>query len=212
MYRHVLGSKKRMAWQPVLAAAVMALTFGSATVQGAGPGADAPSLKVGDQWKFERVDRRTGVAAGEFLRTITAVTPSKIEGTENNEKFAMTADLNVIESSVSVQSGNVKYLNFPLEVGKKWSFAYAATNKTTGRKYSYQIDASIVAQEKVKVLAGEFDAFKIEYKGVFTGERLNRRIIQTNWYAPAARAPVRIEFDDTANNWAQQLVEVQLQP
>jgi hypothetical protein len=212
MDRHALRSKVSVAWQRVLAAAVVALTVGSATAQGAGPSADAPSVRVGDQWKFERVDRRTGVKEGEFLRAITAVTPSKIEGTENNEKFAMTADLNVMESSIGVQSGNVKYLDFPLQVGKKWRFEYASTSKASGRKYSYQIDASIVAQEMVRVPAGEFDAFKIEYKGSFTGERLNRRIVQASWYAPAARAPVRIEYDDTVNNWAQQLVEVQLQP
>lgn len=175
---------------------------------------DAPTAKVGDQWKFETRDRRTGLKESETLRTVVNVSSSQVEGTENGGNFVATPDLNLLETPTVALSGEVKYLVFPLEVGKKWAFKYDLTNKVSGVKAQWQLDAAVVAYEKVKVQAGEFDAFKIEYKGYWNNRTTSRngRVVLTSWYAPAARTVVKTEYDDTYSRNTRELVEVKLQP
>lgn len=205
-----------MGWfaRAALAAALVS-TIGAAAAQGGAPTlAQAPVFKVGDRWKFERNDRRTGAKEAEFTRTITAVSATQIEGTDNSAKVAFNTDLSVIENGAATYKGDTRFVAFPLAVGNKWTFKYDVVNKTNGTPSRWQLDATVVGYEKVKVPAGEFDAYKIEYKGYWNNDRNNRngRVAQTAWFAPAARATVRTEFDDTYSNWVQQMVELQLQP
>lgn len=176
--------------------------------------AEAPSVKVGDQWKYETRDRRTGQKESEALRTVVSVNASRIEGTENNGAFVATLDMNVLETSRYTNTGEVKYLNFPLEIGKKWSFKYDTISKMSGGKGEWQLDAEVVAFEKTKVQAGEFDTYRIEYKGFWNNrsQRTNGRFVITNWYAPSARTTVKSEFDDGYAKSTTELVEVQLKP
>lgn len=191
-----------------------AVFIGVAVAQSGVPRAEVPVVKVGDRWKIEQSDRRTGIKESEFDRRVTAVTASQIEGTENNGKFVWTLELNILESSIATSSGEPKQFAFPLEVGKKWDYKFAYVSKVTARKFRDQLDANVVAYEKVKVAAGEFDAFKIEYKGYRNNDTSGGgvRLKMTTWYAPAARCAVKIEFDDGFENWVRQLVEFQLQP
>ena len=144
---------------------------------------------------------------------VTSVTTSQIEGTFNNGKFVFTRELNTIESPVFSRTGD-RYLAFPLEVGKKWDFKYDQVNKTNPNTSRWQLDASVAAYEKVKVASGEFDAFKIEYKGSWSSNTSGRsgRVIGAFWYAPAARNVVKGEIDDGYESIVRELVEFQLQP
>ena len=193
-----------------------ALYLGAPLAQGGAPRADVPTLKVGDRWKYEQNDRRTGLKESELERKVTSVTASQIEGTENDGKFVLTADLSTVESSVFVATGDNKQFSFPLEVGKKWEYKYSFANKLNPGKGRRQLEANVVAYEKVKVPAGEFDAFKIEYTGFWNSDTNRRpnsgRLTSTSWYAPAARGVVKVEFDDGSNSWVRQMVEMQLQP
>lgn len=201
-------------WCRVGLAFSCALNLGAAQAQAGAPRAEAPSVKVGDRWKVVQTDRRTGLKENEFDRTVTAVTASLIEGTENGGKFVWTTDLNTLESSLVTLSGDPKQLSFPLEIGKKWDYKFTFANKLNAGKGRQQVEAQVVAYEKVKVPAGEFDAFKIEYKGFWNNDtnRSSGRVKTTSWYAPAARSPVKVENDDGFNNWTRELVEIQLQP
>jgi len=201
-------------WCREVLAVACAFHLGTAIAQGGAPRAEAPTVKVGDRWKSEQTDRRTGAKESEFDRRVTAVTESRIEGTENDGRFVWTSELNALESSVSSISGDPKGLSFPLEVGKKWDYKFSYVNKLNAGKGRQQLSAHVVAYEKVKVPAGEFDAFKIEYTGFWNNDANNRsgRFKNTGWYAPAARSVVRFELDDGYNNWVRQLVEFQLQP
>ena len=176
--------------------------------------ADVPAIKVGDRWKFETRDRRTGVKESELIRTVTAVTASQIEGTENNGKFVATLELSSLETPTAVSSGDARYLAFLLELGKKWEFKYDVSNKTAAGKARWQVEAAVVGYERIKVPAGEFDTFRIEYKGFFNNSASgkNGRLVMTNWYAPAARNYVKREFDDTYYRTVTELVEYELQP
>lgn len=182
--------------------------------QTATPKAEAPQIKVGDYWKQEQKDKRTGSRESETSRTVSAVTQTAIEGTENDGKFSMTPELNPVESTSTLVTGEPRFLNFPLEVGKRWSFKYNFSNKTNQNKGRVQLDAEVVAYEKVTVAAGSFDAFRIETKGYWNNDatRGNGRSKSTYWYAPTARTVVRTDYDDGYNNWTRELIEYRLQP
>lgn len=201
-------------WLRFVLLALVASFAGTAFAQGGASRVELPTVKVGDRWKSEQSDRRTGVKESEFDRKVTSVTASQIEGTENDGKFVWTPELNVVESPTIVITGDAKILSFPLEIGKKWEFKYGFANKLNATKVRWQLDATVVAYEKVKVLAGEFDALKIEYKGFWNNDTTGRngRLKLTNWFSPATRSVVKTEYDDGYNNWVRQLVEFQLQP
>ena len=201
------GLRAALAFSAFLAAAS---AMGQAPVTPASP----PEIKVGDRWKHEQKDKRTGTKEAETTRTVTAVTATLIEGTENGGKFAMTSELNPVESTTIVNTGDPKFLNFPLELGRKWSFKYSFVIKTSGSKGRSQLDAEVRAYEKVTVPAGSFDAFRIEASGFWNNDTSGRngRSKSIYWYAPSARAVVRTEYEDGYNNWVRELVEFQLQP
>jgi hypothetical protein len=176
--------------------------------------ADRPEVKVGDKWRF--VVSEGGVKS-DCAWAVTSVTPVKIEGTENGKPLTLTADLNVIDSTGCATNDDIKdserkFLNFPLEVGKKWSFT---------KKWPWHSDfpylnakVAVAGYEKVQVAAGEFDAFKVEAKFVWMwccAPPTESNI--TYWYAPAARAIVRFEYRDSYYpSSTTELAEFELQP
>lgn len=204
-----LNASKRL-WLGALAI----FAAGVANTQPVSPRAEAPNIKVGDRWKTEQKDRRTGVKELETARSITAVVASQLEGLENDGKLLMTSELALIESPTVVITGDAKVLNFPLEVGKKWDYQYSLRNKVTGVSSRLQLESSVIGYEKVKVPAGEFDAFRIQAKGFWNNDSTGRngRLQTTHWYAPAARSIVKTEYEDGFNNWIRELTELQLQP
>lgn len=206
---HSLDSAKKL----VLGILLISV-LGVASAQTPPPRSEAPIFKVGDRWKLEQKDRRTGVKESDLAREITAVSATQIEATENDGKLIMTPELAVIESPTVIITGEAKALSFPLELSKKWDYKYSFKNKVSGNAGRWQLDANVVAYEKVKVPAGEFDAFKIEYKGYWNNltSTRNGRLQSTSWYAPSARAVVKTEFDDGFNSWVRELTELQLQP
>jgi hypothetical protein len=198
----------------VLPALLLACCPWLATAQ-TGPRADAPSFKVGDRWKFETRDSRTGVKGADLTREIVSVSATQIDALEDGAKATLTPELGTIESaSVVITGGNSKPLSFPLEIGKKWEYRFSLRNKVNGMIARWQLEAVVVGFEKMKVAASEFDAFKIQSKGFYNNEttRVNGRIVQTYWYAPAARTIIKSEFDDGYNTSVRELTELQLQP
>lgn len=98
---------------------------------------------------------------------------------------------------------------YPLEVGSKWSGEYAGFTEDTGDKWKSKAQCEAVAFEKVKVVAGEFDAFRIECVDnwrammVFSGEKKS-----TRWYAPKLGTVVKVVHDDP--KWNYQLTAYKL--
>jgi len=195
-----------------VSALALALLAGSALAQNA----DRPNVKVGDQWQFVMY---YGIPSTEPNRAwvINSITPAGIEGTENGEPLMLTPDLNVLESPRHKDS-NPKALSFPLEVGKQWRYTSDWVFKVKGSKGSSVVDVAVVGHEKVKVPAGEFDAFKLVAKGIIRGvSGINSQIAgETNttyWYAPAARAIVKsVSHNPYIGISTVELVEFHLQP
>lgn len=175
---------------------------------------EAPTVKVGDTWKFETRDRRTGLKESDSLRTVTSISASQIEGTDNDGKFVALPGMNYIETSTFVLSGDLKQLIFPMELGTKWDYKQKYTNKATSVVVRTQADVHVTAYEKIKVAAGDFDAFKIEHKGYWNNDssRRNGRFTRISWYAPSAKSIVKTEYEDGFNNTVTELLELRLQP
>jgi len=158
--------------------------------------ADAPSVQVGDQWQFV-VYYTVPSTTPNRSWIITSVAAARIEGTENGEPLILTTELNVLESPRDRLS-NPKGLNFPLEVGKKWRYESDWLFKSKGSKGTFISDVAIVGYEKIRVPAGEFDAFKLVAKSAVRGisginSTIDAETTHTYWYAPAANAIVRSE-------------------
>ncbi len=180
-----------------------------------GAGADRPDIKVGDRWKFQCVDYY-GVKS-ERLWLVATVDQSGIKATENGKSLLLTSDLNEMESPRRKDS-NRMLLSFPLVVGKQWDFndKFIEQESRTGSEGSGKGSVAVASHEKVRVGAGEFDAFKLESSTDLSWNNGRRTSTSTSkstyWYAPAARAIVKIGTFANGAEHSCELVEFQLQP
>lgn len=175
-----------------------------------------PEVRVGDQWQF--VEYYT-VASTKPNRAwvVASVTPTAIEGTENGEPLRLTRELNVLDSPRHT-AWNPGALSFPLEVGKRWSFATEWIFKAKSSKGSAIVHVEVIAYEKVRVPAGEFDAFKLVAKESLSGtspinSQYAGETTRTYWYAPAARTVVKqVSHNPYLGPSTVELVSLELQP
>jgi len=174
--------------------------------------AERPAVKAGDRWRFEA--RINGAAVKWLDRqwVVTSVTPMEIDGTENGKPLALTPNLNNIESPTRTDSDR-RLLVFPLQVGERWRFSdeYTVSSVDVPSRGEYRV--GVVGYQKVHVAAGDFDAFELIAKGRWTTGGLRGETTLTYWYAPAARAIVKTEVDDTVwGSRTSELAEYHLQP
>lgn len=174
----------------LLAVLVVALSAGPAYAQRA----DRPDLGAGDRWDFV-VWYSTPSAEPNRTWIVTAVNGARVEGTENGEPLVLTSELNVLDSPRSADSRS-QALAFPLEVGKRWRYTSEWLFKPKNSKGTSVVDVVVVGYEKVRVPAGEFDAFRLEAKAALRGVSgigsvIDGETLTTYWYAPAARAVVK---------------------
>jgi len=155
-----------------------------------------PEVRVGDQWQFA-VYYSVPSAVPNRTWTITSFTPAGIAGTENGEPLLLTPELNVLESPREKHS-NPRVLSFPLEVGKQWRYSNDWVFKPKGSNGRALVDVTVTGFERVRVPAGEFEAFKLVSKEALSGtspigSQYDAETRMTYWYAPAARAIVKAE-------------------
>src|SRR5688572_2383832 len=178
--------------------------------------ADLPEVSVGDQWKFAVYYTVPSVTPNRAW-VITSITSIGIEGTENGEPLRLTRELNVLDSPRSSES-NPKALSFPLEVGKRWRYDSDWVFKPKASRGSTTVDVAVVGHEKIRVPAGDFDAFKLTATGSLRGtspinSQYAGETTETYWYAPAARAIVKsVRHNPYLGTTTVELVEFRLLP
>lgn len=179
--------------------------------------AETPLIKAGDRWVFaERADWGK-LMKWERTWVVSSVDQNGIKGEENGKPLALSLELNPIESPRDKHTG-LQRLNFPLEVGKRWSYEddYIYFNDPNYGRVNghFKVEVVVVAYEKVQVPAGEFDAFKLDAKGTWVSPQGGPgKLHNRYWYAPAARALVKEEHQSTyMPNTISELVEFKLQP
>lgn len=201
----------RKTFVSLMACGLLAVTL-VATAQDGNTPVAAPTYKVGDSWKMQlhdlankqepTWDSRSVTDAGEkevqiagvdsANRKLVWVYDPKVAKLVSRHKFSESApnkrgdlDANLSDSDSLVQ--------FPLKLGSKYPVKVNWTN-TQGHKGNSDMKAEVLAFEKVKVPAGEFDAFKIEVKGWWNNHTGGSgRITEMVWYAPTVKRSVKFE-------------------
>jgi hypothetical protein len=127
----------------------------------------------------------------------TAVTNDEVQGVQRaggkEFKVALAKPSLVVHEAMCISSGQpcvfspgLELVRFPLEKGTKWVFDYS----TKGETFTVQAsqDRRVEALEKVKVPAGEFEAYKVSYDGRFRGTNnkgspFSGRFEGSDWFA-----------------------------
>jgi hypothetical protein len=158
--------------------------------------APRPRVVAGDQWQHVVYHGQRSTVPNRTW-AVTAVSTEAIEATENGEPLRLTPELNVVESPARRESQS-RALRFPLRVGDSWTYESETLFKDNGNSTARsKISVRVVSVEKVAVVAGEFDAFKLEARGRFRGLSrggpgvLEGEFTSTYWYAPSVRTIVK---------------------
>lgn len=144
---------------------------------------------------------------------ITSVDESSIKFTSNGTLLENTREGNPVKEERFSHS-DFRAISFPLEVGKTWTFSDRWVMFGLPYRGSQKGNVTVVGYEKVRVPTGEFDAFEVQWTTDWTSEaRASGRNAGTYWYAPTARAPVKLVVDLLGEpELTCQLKEFQLQP
>jgi len=175
------------------------------------PKAERPEIKVGDKWVHACT---YGLQKLNPVTEITSVDQSGIKETMDGKAVTLTLDLNLVDSPEVSFSEHLHRFSFPLEVGKQWTAKHNFVNHENGGSGTERTTVKVVSYEKVRVPAGEFDAFKLKWDSTWTDKSNAIGTTQmTYWYAPAARNVVK---SDRSRHWDPdlhcELTEFQLQP
>lgn len=176
----------------------------SVNAWGQADGAVRPVAKVGDVTIYA-VDQRGDKRTFDETITVTSVDPTHIKSIHIRPNRAppeieavATLDLATVVSGASGTRYDppVMGFKFPLVVGDAWKSSFVGESATG--KARADLDFKVVAREKVKTPAGEFDAFKIESEGWINGITWTGaiRMTEVRWYAPAIGRVVKSEYKD----------------
>jgi hypothetical protein len=196
-----------------IALLVVALLASAATAQEA----HRPRVTAGDQWQHVVFHGERSTAPNRTW-IVKSVTQDVIEATENGEPLRLTADLNVLESPTRKES-NTLALRFPLRVGDGWTYESDTVFKDNGSTARSTVSVKVLAHEKVAVVAGEFEAFRLQASGRFRGLSrggpgiLEGEFTSTYWYAPMVRTIVKSTLTSPYRGTTNvELVAAKLQP
>ncbi|WP_321964884.1 hypothetical protein [Paraburkholderia sp. J7] len=156
------------------------------------PVAPVPTYRVGDRWVL--VYGKTAIES-----TVTSVTDTQTTFAETRnwgEPYELAFDVqgNLLRSGDTSYEPCLCSLSFPMSVGKSWYARWTVRNPTGSHRSEASV--SVEAFERVKVRAGEFDAFRLVMHGISTyqGGSLSRAPWDaTFWYAPAVKRVVKSE-------------------
>jgi len=173
-----------------------------------------PAVRPGDQWQFVESAGLTGQLGRAWV--VNAVTAAGIEGTENGAPLRLSPDLGIFDLP-RISYSNPVPLRFPLAVGQSWRYATNWVSKTRNASGNAVYNVAVVAYERIRVPAGEFDAFRVvskaDMQGVAINVQLDADIDMTYWYAPAARMVVKAITDNPyVGTTTLELVSYRLEP
>ena len=157
--------------------------------------AERPDVRVGDRWQYVEYDTAPSREPNRE-RLISAVGPDGIVGTENGAGLRLTPEMNVIDSWRE-RSSNPRLLQFPLYVGRRWSYSNDWYFKLTGSRGSSDVEVEVLGYEPVEVPAGRYEAFKLlartTLRGISAkGNDMNGVVTTlTYWYSPSVRSIVK---------------------
>lgn len=141
----------------------------------------APVYRVGDSWKYVYPNRSNETRE----ITITEVSDAGVALLDGGQPARYDKDGN------KVRDGTARWLQFPMQVGNKWSFNFNLGNAV------FAIDVKVVNFTSVSTKAGKFDAFQLESCWTQRGGSFYECGLKV-WYAPAVKRLVKYE---APNSW-----------
>lgn len=153
---------------------------------------DAPTFKVGDEWRY---------TDGYFIRVVGfegdhVVTETNLDPFCRNCRFIRDkngAVVSVLDSEgklVEYALSGLKLLDFPMRVGKQWSQDLTLRQLRTGRMMPYSNIFNVEAYEEVVTKAGTFKAFRISWTQENRGLYPWRGSLDI-WWSPDVRGFVK---------------------
>lgn len=145
---------------------------------------------LGDEATLRETDVLTGVEKRIYRQRVTKVDLEADRVEFNNGTFITDLMGNHIKTGNLSFDAPLQFTPAEIHIGKKWRAAFVRNDN--GRVSSAYYDVHIARREKISVVAGEFDAFRLESQGWNTtyGSRLEVNI----WLVPGLIFPVKREW------------------
>jgi len=163
-----------------------------------GPSANAPTFQVGDTWTWT-TGRTATIVAIEGSEHVTAGADGRRRYYDSNWTLVKVVDGQA--NPVSDAGIGRKRLDFPLSIGKEWSWSGKLLSVANEYR-DYKDTFHVIGYEEVKTKAGVLKAFVINHeqegRGRIGGPRTYRRQL---WYSPEAKVLVKVEH--TTSGWGQ---------
>jgi hypothetical protein len=174
------------------------------------PGAEKAEIRVGDKLWYrggEGIVRPTTI-----LREVLSIQGGQVQykqfdvdanGRVSNNSRARRQSTNSLElDNPAKASGQVRYVDFPLGLGKTWSYRYQLKSKN-GALTTYDIAARVESEENITTPAGTFKALRILHGGQWNVPVVQGGIVKvssgslrsTLWFAPTLGNWVRFESE-----------------
>jgi hypothetical protein len=186
---------------------------------------ERPVLTIGDTWKYRVQDGWNGAERQQYDNTVVAFEGDTVvlRGTSTTNANGFTLRVNLDQQicrslrndSAIVCDGALKFPLGPKYEHKIEKHPWPNGNGTTSGECVGK------GMEKVRVPAGEFDAFRVDCKGfwtrIFGGTGYGRNEDST-WYAPSVKRLVKYSYTDytaqgNANDkFVHELLEYKLAP
>ncbi len=191
----------------VLSLLVLVMLSSSAGAQSAG----RPSYSVGDEWTLSSgaVRRVVKVDGDTIVRSTTGMnaTCQCLYYFDKNLNIVSIEQVDGKPMDVMVMrslrvGSDWKYWDFPLQVGKKWSFSAPAFSRGSPIVYDHAI--SVEAFEDVVTKAGTFKAFRTQREVSIrpnNGSGKTERWIETLWFSPDVKATVKFTSTVPGKDW-----------
>jgi hypothetical protein len=170
--------------------------------------AQPPNVRVGETWQYRVLDGYSGEETDAVTMAVIRVSPdgfasnyeSKVNG---HAERTYTVERNPIQLSEGfAYKPFFPYFRFPMSVGNTWSAHASLDRASDSSHWDYDVESKVVSLEKVKVPAGEYEAYEIvsrtTYNGSKPGERgWGGRRMETMWYAPSVKGIVKSTYEDS---------------
>lgn len=170
----------------------------------------APIWKTGEKWTFrydsggEWTVKIIGEENGLFVDSTTR-SKGKMRGVYT--RYYDKNSLNCVKVIKDGKENNrerdylKKYFDFPLYIGKNWSYRYTVLSSSSQKFINILSEFSAVQFDDIEVPAGKFKAIKIKNKTSIVGT--NVRGIFYYWWSPDVKAPLKVEYEPS-NFWKNQ--------
>jgi len=157
-----------------------------------------PDPSIGDTWSYRTIDLFTDIERSQYVHELIERTADgfKYKGSDPNSgrvwNLFRTRTLEQCTTSRDIKERTCGgAFRFPMSVGMTHSFE----KRPIPNGYGYiSEECEVTSIEKVTVVAGIFDTFKVECIGTWTSDFGTRdaiyrgRIVETHWYAPSINA------------------------